>query len=410
MYKYFIWILCLLSIFIWFFYHEIAFDYQNFKKKYGIDLDIKNDYSHYFYDGDRNPVFIFKNNFLEKYAKRSFENNKSWLVQANQQTFADIQYIKNIQYIASYMETYQAKYMYEEFNNLTSLSPFWTEIYKVWALMMPARKTDSRLNEENKQKSWENVIKLWEKWIFFNCSKEKIKNIINLTDEEYLKLAYAKSWDFYENNVNPCTDSELANGLGFNYFYYMQDLLKTIQSYKIAWFDSNALAGTIGMVSVANGLLWEHEKAIYMMIQKIINLEKQAESAHDKEYYEKEISNSIKRAIEELNFYILQKSWEQNAACKQDYKCLEENGNIENEIKKIKNYCLNKINPHNIKSVEDIIDNDVQNSLENAKCFLLAYSTNLWFIKNNKLSSAMLSWWSYYYDEKLGRRWVRILK
>lgn len=410
MYKYFIWILCLLSILIWFFYHDIVFDKRAFESKYAIKLNIKNDYTSYFYNRDQNPRFIFKNNFLDKYARRSFENNKSWLIQAEQQTLTNINYIRNIQYIASYIETFQAKYMYEEFNNLTSMSPFWSEIYKVWALIMPAWKTYEKVDEKYKQKTRENTIKLWEKGKFFNCSKEKIKNILSLSDEKYLKIAYSKDWEFYQKNSNPCKDSEIVWWLGFNYFYYIKNLWKTIENYKIAWFSKNALDGTIGMVSVVNGLFWEYEKSMYLMIQKIINIENVLKKSWENEYYQKQVASSILRAKEELNFYIIEQASRKSQKCKKSYKCMLENKKIEKEINKLRNYCIEKVDIMKIRSIQDIINHNMQKSVENAKCFLFAYSENSWTIKDGKLKSSIISWWNYYYDEKMKRRWVKLLK
>jgi len=41
--------------------------------------------------------------------------------------------------------------------------------------------------------------------------------------------------------------------------------------------------------------------------------------------YKKLISSSIKRAQEELNFYIIEKAEEKSKKCDKDYKCLVKN-------------------------------------------------------------------------------------
>lgn len=411
--KYFIGILSIVSIIISIFYKQAILNNDTFKQKYKINLNIKNDYRHYFFLKDKNPLYVFKNDAIKKYSIYTHKNHKPNLVYANQQVVADTKYINNIQYIGSIRESFKAKFLYKELDNITNLSPYWTEIYNLWELLLPASKTYQW--NINKKETWENASKLWEKWILFNCNKQKIKNILSLEDNKYLKIAYAKTWTFYEENKNPCTDEKIPENLWFNYFQYLKNLKQSVKYYKIAWFDEKALPWIIWMISVINWILWEHEKAMYMLVQKAIsmyNIIKNNEKINDKELknYKNMINNSINRALEELNFYIIEQS-ETKSNCNKDYNCLVKNWYIKQEIKDLQNYCIKNIH-QKINSIEDIINLDVKTSLNNTKCFLLSLWESNWHIDPIRwnLKSAILKWWTYYYNDDQQTWWVGIRK
>ena len=409
--KYFIGILGLLSILILFFYKQAVFNNKDFKNKYNINLDIKNDYRHFFYFKNVDPIYVFKKNFLEKYSMYAHKNNKPNLVYPEQQTIADIDYMRNIQYIGHIRESFTSNFLYNEIENITNLSPYWTHIYNLWQILLPASRYYN--GDLNKQQTWKNAVKLWEKWVFFNCNKQKIKNILSLSDKKYMEIAYSKSWKFYEENKNPCINEKIPGDLWFNYFQYLKNLDKSIKYYKTAWFDKTALPWVIWMVWVINGVLWEHEKAMYILIQKAIsmyNIISTNTKISDKEVknYKKLISSSIKRAQEELNFYIIEKAEEKSKKCDKDYKCLVKNWYIKQEIQTLTNECMKDINLRSIKSIKDIINTDTKESLQNTRCFLLGLSQTNWYIKNWQLKSAILKWWTYYYDEDNQRWWVWI--
>lgn len=411
--NYFIGILFVISIIIWFFYKEAVFYNKDFQDKYNIKLDIKNDYVKFFFLQNHDPLYVFNKDFINNYSVYAHENNKSNLIYPHQQTIADIDYMSNIQYAASNTETFKVKYLYNELNNITSISPYWSHIYEFWQLLLPASK--SYKGDLDKELTWENTIKLWEKWIFFNCDDKKIKNILSLEDEKYMNLAYNKTWAFYKENKNPCSDKNIASNLWFNYFHYIKDLEKTIRYYKIAWFDETALPWIIWMVSVANGMLWEHEKAIYMLIQRAISMYDVLENNKnlDKkqvETYTEQIEISLKRAQEELHFYIIKKAEEKSKECKKDYKCLENNWYIKQEIQTLQNYCIDNVNIGSIKTIKDIIDTNTEKSLETSKCFLLWFWQANNYIWNWQLKSAIIEWWTYYYDEENQRWWVWKIK
>ncbi len=407
--KYFIGILFIISIIISFFYKEAVFYSKDFQDKYNIKINIDNDYTKFFFQQNHNPLYVFKKDYLNTYSVYAHENNKSNVVYPHQQTVADIDYMRNIQYAASSTETFKVKYLYNELNNITNISPYWDHIYEFWQLLLPASK--SYRGDLDKNLTWENTIKLWEKWIFFNCNQEKIKNILTLKDEEYMKLAYNKTWKLYKKNKNPCSDKTIASSLWFNYFHYIKNLEKTVKYYKIAWFDETALPWTIWMVSVANGILWKHEKAIYMLIQRAISMYDALENniKLDKkqvENYNRQIENSLKRAQEELHFYIIKQAEEKSEKCKKNYNCLISSNNIEKEIKNLQQYCIKNVNIGSIKTIKDIINTNTQKSLETSKCFLLWFWKNNWYINNWKLKSAIIEWWTYYYDKENQRWWV----
>jgi len=406
----FILILLILSITITYFYHEAVLNTDQFQKKYWINLPIKNDYKHFFYMQNIDPIYIFKNKLLDKYSKYSFQYNKHWLVYPHQQLIADLKYIWDIQYASSVQNPYQAKYLYNDLNYITNLSPFWTEIYNIWLLILPAPKNAKWLNWIEMLSNRRKTISLWEKGIFFNCNKKKIENILSLKDEEYFHLAYSKTWTLYKQNVNPCKTIDIPEQLWFDYFYYLKDLENTIKYYKIAWFMKNALDWIIWMVAVANGMLWEHEKGMYLLMQKAINIyEKLNKSQTDKEikFLSDILNSTIQRAQEELNFYIISQADNLWKECNKNYICLVNKWYIQKVIDKLKNECSNEFDLNQIKSFEDIFSKNIQNSLKNSKCFLLWVSIQNWYIKKWQLKTILIKNWTYFYDHENQIWWIK---
>jgi len=413
--RYFILILILISIIISFFYKQAIFDHDKFSKKYNIILNIKNDYKNYFFLKNSDPIYVFKNNLLEQYSVYAHNNNKSNLIYPNQQTIADINYIKNIQYIGSIREPFKAKFLYNGLDNITNLSPYWTYIYNFWQILLPASKYYE--DDIDKKLTWENAVKFWEKWILFNCDEKKIKNILLLKDDKYMEIAYNKTWIFYQKNKNPCSDDKIADNLWFNYFQYIRNLENAVKYYKVAWFDENTLFWTIWMVWVINWILWEHEKAMYILTQKVINIYNiisKNKELNDKEIkkYNEQIENTIKRAQEELNFYIIDQAEKKLKDCQQNYDCLVKNWYIKQTIQDLYNECSKNTALKSIKTIEDIIKSDIKQSLENTKCFLLQISIINKYIdlENWKLKSAIIEWWTYYYDTTRWTWWVWLRK
>jgi len=397
--------LVFLIVLLWalsFFYHKAVLNTYIFSDDYSISLDLNNDYNHFFYFHDRNPLYVYKNDLLNKYVKWSKENKKWWLIYPNQQTIADINYISNIQYAASFREVFKAKYLANEFDYITSLSPYWVHVYVLWETILPINRNSDDFTQKDKITNWQYTTKFGEKWIYFNCDKNKIKNISSLKLDDYFKYAYEKKWEFYEKNSDPCKDMELASTLAFNYFYYTRDLEKAVKYYKVAGFHKKALPWIIGMVSVAQWMLGEHEKSIYAFLEKIANMSLKLKSENiSKKEYESLINyykTTIKRMQEEMNFYIISKVDKKHPECKKDYNCLQKyiSWAINEEI----SICKQKVNLNEIKSVDDIIKNkDYKKNLQMAKCYLLALNIQNWFIKDGKLYSSLIKWWTYKYDD-----------
>jgi len=407
-------ILFLLVLGVWnYFYHKVTYSYWIFKKDNPDfpKLNIKNDYYTFFFNHDTTPLYTFKNDILTKYEKYSFLNKKSGLFLPHQETLADLKYIQDIQYLASFRNTYEAKQLYTELNYVTNLSPYRPGIYTLGLLVIPAwTRWAKDLNFVEKLQNWKQTVKLWEKWIFFNCDKNKINNILKLSDKEYFKYAYSKTWDFYQKNMNPCKTQELPQQLGFDYFYYLRDLPNTIKYYKIAGFFKDALPGVIWMVAVANWILWEHEKWMYLLLDKASNIYQKLQ----KEKSEKErkllsslLNDTIKRAQTELNFYIVSQADQKHPECNKQYECLVKNWYIKQEVEYLFNQCKQYFNPYQIKSFKDLFSQNISNSIENAKCFLLGLNLQSGYIKKWQLYTVLRKNWTYFWNPDLQTWWEK---
>ena len=409
-------VILLFIVFLWvgnYYYHKAVFDFWKFKKsnqEVWKLWNIKQDYLHFFVLHDTTPLYTFKNWILTKYAKYSYENNKNWLIFPNQETAADLKYIQDIQYLASFRNTYEAKQLYSELNYVTDLSPFRVWIYTLWLLLIPTPIDAKENNFVDKLSSWNKATTLWEKWVFFNCNKSKIKNILSLNNKDYFKYAYSKSWTFYKENKNPCKTIDLPSQLWFNYFYYQKDLKNSVKNYKIAGFMQDALPWVIWMVAVVNWMLWQHEKWMYLLLEKAANLYNKLKNTTNKKQakiYENSLNTTIKRAQAELNFYIISKADQKHPECKKNYECLVKNWYIKNQINILKANCSRYFNPYKIKSFEDLFSQNISYSLENAKCFLLWLNAQNWYIKNWKLHTVLRKTWTYFYDPDLQTWWEK---
>ena len=62
-----------------------------------------------------------------------------------------------------------------------------------------------------------------------------------------------------------------------------------------------------------------------------------------------------------------------------------------------------------IRTVQDLFSRNIKNTLSNSKCFLLSISLQKWLVNPDwKLKSALLKWWTYYYDTDRQWWWVHI--
>jgi len=400
-------ILFLICLFIGnFFYHKATLNYIEFSKSSPTIsklFKLKMDYLHYFWQHDPTPLYTFKNDLLTNYQKYSFLEHKSWLIFPNQETLADLKYISDIQYLAQYRNIYEAKQLYTELNYVTNLSPFRPGIYSLGLLILPAS-IEAKTDFVTKLTSWHQATKLWEKWIFFNCNKEKIKAILSLPDKTYLKYAYEKTWNFYRKYSNPCKTIDLPQQLWFDYFYYLKDLKNAVKYYKVAWFMKDALWWIIWMVWVINWILGEHEKWMYLLLTKANTFYERlqkAENEKERKLYQDQLTNSIKRAQAELNFYIVSQADQNHPECNKSYKCLVKNGYIQKQIEKLLNYCLKTFNPYKIKTLEDIFSKNINYSISNAKCFLLGLNIKDGYTTKNWLKTVLRKNGTYYYNPEL---------
>jgi len=411
--KKFLLIVFIIFLAIWsFFFHKAAINQYTFQKDYpkiAKYFKFTDDYVHYFWQHDPTPLYTFKNDLLTRYEKYSFLHKKSWLFLPHQETIADLKYISDIQYLAQYRNIYEAKQLYTELNYVTNLSPFRSGIYSLGLLLLPAS-IEAETDFITKLTSRHQATKLWEKWAFFNCDKNKIKYILALPDNTYFKYAYSKTWDFYKNYSNPCKTIDLPQQLWFDYFYYLKDLKKSIKYYKIAGFMKDALPWVIWMVWVVNWMLWQHEKWMYLLLIKAENFFKKLNNAKnnkEKNFYKSELETAIKRAQAELNFYIVSLADQKHPECNKNYHCLVKNWYIKDEIQNLINYCSKNFNPYKIKSLKDIFSENTKYSVSNVKCFLLWLNFHNGYITITWLKTVLRKKWTYFYNPELQTWWEK---
>ena len=248
-------IFLILSI-VWFYF----VNQQNYKTIKNIKLNIVN-----------HPEWLVKKD-IAKITSFWFENLR-----------ADIYWLEAIQYVwENAIKSEYKVYLYKMLDLITELNPYFSHPYKLWLLLLPnynQRYEDLDLKTQKQHKI--EAIKIGEKWIKNLCDSKKIEAIKN---ENNLK----KVWES-EEYKNPCTDSEVPYYLAFDYYFYLNDPLKSAQYYKIASANRDSLKWARILSAIMQGKWWDREKAFFMFI----SMAKSTSTNTDKACYD--FSNELEK-------------------------------------------------------------------------------------------------------------------
>ncbi len=368
--------------------HKLSYNWQ--LTLWTLNIKYKNYYKKFFFLKDENPILVWKNKIISSYVKKCHQNEKNCLIIPHQQFYSDLIRISSIQYVGSVMASTKMPYLYGMIDNLTNLSPYWTYPYYFWELIIPISKVMYKdFPLKKKKQSWINAVKLWEKWIFFTCSQDKIKKIINLPINEFYEIVFTHTWNIRNQLKKPCIDWQIPSQGAFDRWFYLWNAEKAAKWYKIASFDPDVPKATPTLVGTVLWRTWKHEKSMIIRFNQYLTILKNLKKTKNNKtfnFYQKKAKEFLDRAIIEYQLYLLTEADKviknKDLTCYHNFNCLYKKGIIQKiiseEIKKCKNF--KNINIENIKTNPKNIENLVSDQI---KCILLSYALQNHLINPN---------------------------
>jgi hypothetical protein len=323
-----------------------------------------------------------------------------------------LMWISSIQFVWWASEIWRSQNLYKILDNLTNLSPYWKYPYIFWQIMIPHLKKAEDATFLQKNQSRLESVTLWEKAMKFLCDSAKVNKIPNLSVPEFY-IILNNPWE-KEKYLNPCDTYEIPNYLWFNYYYFIWNSNKSVNSYKIASFSYNSPKALPWMVAVVSGRLWKYLTSSQIWFARFYSdLEKLRSWVSEKEWelLKNDIKDSLKKSVFEFQLYILdQASWVyswNNWNCFHDYNCLLEEWLISVIINDIITDCSDTENIN----LDNLFDMDIwyDELIGNINCILIWEGMKQWYILNDgnmiptiKKTNNM----EFYWDDEENTRWV----
>lgn len=286
-----------------------------------------------YFDLEQNkPHAIFQTPVFPQYNEYCHTQGKPCQFLPWQQLYADMMRIGSIQYIGVNLGSNGDKWLYTLLDTLTTLSPFWAYPYGFSQLVVPMQKTidEGTWAAESmaiRKRSWDNGIKLAQKWEFYLCDANKIAAITGMTQEEFINLVYQK--DNHPEYLNPCKSYEIPHYMAFNYFYYLADSEHAAEQYRVSAFHNTSPSLTPMMAALVFGRGGEHLKSATLWYDRYAAL---AESEDD--INSDDAKRSLGKAIFEIQLQLITEAADVTPECWTSYGCLQQKGAIRTSIQK----------------------------------------------------------------------------
>lgn len=304
----------IIAMLLWLiFFYKSLFFWEH--KKLQAQLHITPYTREYFQDNKTNNLYINLKD-INKYNQYCQTKHKNCQIFPHQSRIADSIRLKSVQHAGQI--SLDKTHLFEQLDTITSLQAYRTYPYIFAQLFLPNKK------ESN---SSQKAINLWEKWTNYLC---------------------------YQSG---CYNYQLPQALAFNYYYYLQDIEKSVNYYEIAATSPWAPTSLLKMPAIVMWRWGYHSKSAIMRYQKTIN---EKDITLQQEYFDK--------AVSEYTLNIIQKAQKiASNTCKKDLNCLQKN-----------------------KYISKVIQTETQSCQENPKirkdkinCKILNYAETNHFIQKN---------------------------
>lgn len=298
----------------------------------------------------------------EEYLSYCHNETKNCIFLPNQQWLANQTWLNSIQYAGKTIFNKEQSWLYEKLLNISSLSPYWSYPYIFGQLMIPIQKNEDNIVTEKQKISRNNAAKYGEMGIKYNCEKEYITNLKDMSESEFEERVNI-------NNGSACSNFQLPQSIGFTYFYYVNNLDRAILNYKLAALSENSPEISKNMPALIAGKLWEHIKSATIWYEKFLTSSKDLEETNKINQQEKILEKMeyyIKKATFELTLDIITNANNNQNKCFQDLDCLTNKWYISQRIKNLIKQCENP-----------------WEEIDIIKCNILQYGLNQWYINTN---------------------------
>ncbi len=301
-----------------------------------------NDYVSFYFNSFSQPLYLREDTALLSYMKQCHQNKKNCIFVPFQQSLADGIWMWSIQYVWESLAKFKARGLYGYLQNLTTFSPYWVGPYEFGQLLLPISDTyrKSISTKADIQLSYKQAIQIGEKGINFNCDKKKISDIINLSNEEFIKAVTTKN-ALWEQLKNPCRSYRIPYLHAFNWFYYLKDADQAYKYYKISAFNEDAPKAALNMAGVVQSRLWYHDKALNLWFDRFISFGEKLSGSLNFEFDLEQAQKAYKKIIYEIELILLNEaanlaSWD----VRYDFWKLIEGGYIKQVIDKKAQQCM----------------------------------------------------------------------
>ena len=244
---------------------------------------------------------------------------------AHQAIRADLDRLRNIQYVGKAMLNTTNPQLYARLNNLTNLSPYRSFPYAFGQLLIPQPTSDTTTTDDYKKTTRQNTAFLGQKGIYYSCDEQKVDTIEALPAKDFV-TTIAKRDALRSALQTPCADYHLPHYLAFVYFHYIDDPAQSSNYYRIAAFDPNAPTITASMPSIIMGRLGQHIASAYTRYsqrQSILSA-----TGNQASFGFTNPDTLLAKAVFEVQLNIIEQAaiLDTTKECLQDYPCLVQNG------------------------------------------------------------------------------------
>lgn len=201
---------------------------------------------------------------------------------------SDLYRLETIQYIGwNAISSEYKKYLFKMLDLITELNPFFEHPYNVWELLLPEYNPRyENLTKEEQEKTINQWIEIWLKWLRNFCDLEKVEKI----KQEIDLIKIRENLEYKD----PCKTYSIPYYLAYIYFYYKKDNITASNYYKVASANRDSVEWAKTMAAIMQWKWWNRWKSFFMFLNLARSINKNDEMCVKFSYYlEQRLKNSI---------------------------------------------------------------------------------------------------------------------
>lgn len=173
---------------------------------------------------------------------------------------ADLYRLQAIQYIWwNVISSDYKKYLFKMLDLITELNPFFEHPYVIWELLLPEyNQRYENLTKEEQEKTVEQGLEIWHKWVKNFCDIDKVNKIRNENN-----LIEIQKNPIYKD---PCKTYTIPYYLAYIYFFNKKDQIESSNYYKVASANSDTVEWAKTMAAIMQWKWWNRWKSFLMFL------------------------------------------------------------------------------------------------------------------------------------------------